>query len=395
MGLCCRSDSRSPGVRWWRILLCVALFTLLARLVYGAAPPPEIARLIRQLGHDDFDQREAASKQLSERGEEVMAALKLAATSHDAEVRRRSLELVAEIERRLYGEQAILLGHGGGLWGAAFAPDGKTAITCSDDKSLRQWELATGRQIARLEMPSAVNCARYFRDGKRLLVGLADGKCGIYSAETGRLLVAIGSHTDEVVALEILPGETEAVTVSRDRSLKHWDLTVPQLRRAYQGHTDMIRNVAVAPDGRQVATASFDGTIRLWDLESGETAQVIQPGAGMAFTVAFCASGSKLLSGTADGTVRLWDVASGEELQRFEGHTGFVYSTLFLPGGRRLLSASEDRTIRIWNVSSGQEERTYRGHTDYVRHLRLSPDGLRFLSASKDQSARLWSVPRE
>jgi uncharacterized protein (TIGR03067 family) len=60
-----------------------------------------IARLIKQLGDDDFDKREAASKALDAIGELALAALRIAQSSDDAEVHRRAEAIIQAIQRRI------------------------------------------------------------------------------------------------------------------------------------------------------------------------------------------------------------------------------------------------------------------------------------------------------
>jgi WD40 repeat protein len=43
------------------------------------------------------------------------------------------------------------LGHSSGVTSVAFAPDGKTALSGSQDKTLRLWDLASGREIRKFE----------------------------------------------------------------------------------------------------------------------------------------------------------------------------------------------------------------------------------------------------
>jgi uncharacterized protein (TIGR03067 family) len=81
-------------------------------LVFGSDAPEaprqtaketSIAALIRQLGHNRFAQREAASQQLLAIGEPALPALRqAAASSDDLETRLRAEQLVGDITRRLF-----------------------------------------------------------------------------------------------------------------------------------------------------------------------------------------------------------------------------------------------------------------------------------------------------
>jgi hypothetical protein len=63
--------------------------------------PDRLARLTLLLGSEEFADREAAERELDSTGAPALPALKQAAQSDDAEVRRRAEALVQQIERRL------------------------------------------------------------------------------------------------------------------------------------------------------------------------------------------------------------------------------------------------------------------------------------------------------
>src|SRR4051812_5279559 len=89
------------------------LVLLLPLLPVAAADPPddkEIARLIKQLGDDDFARRQEAARRLERIGEPALEALDRARTSDDAEVSRRAAAIVKTIETRLYGPEWCLKG---------------------------------------------------------------------------------------------------------------------------------------------------------------------------------------------------------------------------------------------------------------------------------------------
>jgi len=77
----------------------VVLLALLP--VFSPAQEPTIADLVKQLGDDDFDTREKATKLLEARGEAARAAVaKAAKESPDAEVRQRAADLLAAYDRQ-------------------------------------------------------------------------------------------------------------------------------------------------------------------------------------------------------------------------------------------------------------------------------------------------------
>jgi len=82
-----------PRSKW-----CV--LALVAWIGSAAADPPTIAELIARLGSKAFAEREDASRQLAERGDEAYAALEACTTSADPEVSTRAKNLRAEIVRR-------------------------------------------------------------------------------------------------------------------------------------------------------------------------------------------------------------------------------------------------------------------------------------------------------
>src|SRR5436309_12997666 len=95
---------------WLTRCLALLLLVLPCVPVVADSDDTEIARLVRQLGDDEFQQREAATTRLKEIGEPALDAVTKATTSSDPEVRRRAEQIVAVIEDKVYPE-LVLTGH--------------------------------------------------------------------------------------------------------------------------------------------------------------------------------------------------------------------------------------------------------------------------------------------
>jgi hypothetical protein len=96
--------------RWLLPVLLLGLGIALFNIPTTAAEKStdaEVAKLIKQLGSDEFAVREAATESLDKIGLPALPALRKAAKDGDAEISRRAEELVSRIEKR--GETAAIL----------------------------------------------------------------------------------------------------------------------------------------------------------------------------------------------------------------------------------------------------------------------------------------------
>src|SRR5207248_6789668 len=131
-GAALTSSRKEPTMTTQRLLWHGLFLPLLPLLPVAAADPEaEIARLVKQLGHDEFDKREDATTRLKEIGEPALDALTTAATCSDPEVRRRAEDIVAVLEKKLSGEQLRFTGHTAEVWCVCVSADGQRLLTSS------------------------------------------------------------------------------------------------------------------------------------------------------------------------------------------------------------------------------------------------------------------------
>ena len=70
-----------------------------------------------------------------------------------------------------------LIGHTNIIWGTAYSPDGRLALTGSQDRTARLWDVATGAEIRRFASHrySAIAGVAFSADGKTIGIGNFDG----------------------------------------------------------------------------------------------------------------------------------------------------------------------------------------------------------------------------
>jgi hypothetical protein len=92
-------------------LLAPALALGLAALAPAADPPKadaeQIAKLVKQLGDDDFDTREKATKDLEKIGNPALEALRKAAQDSDSEIKTRAKKILEKVEKKAAAEKAL------------------------------------------------------------------------------------------------------------------------------------------------------------------------------------------------------------------------------------------------------------------------------------------------
>ena len=286
-------------------------------------------------------------------------------------------------------------GHRDWIRTVALTLDGRCAVSGSWDRTLRVWDLESGKSIRTLRGHTDwVNAAVATPDGDRVISGSADRTLRVWDLESGQSVGSLEGHTDRLNAVAVTPNGAHAISASADRTLRVWDLESGQSVGTLEGHTDGVNAVAVTPDGNRAISASSDHTLRVWDLESGRVVRTLEGHTDSVNAVVATPDGRRAVSGSADHTLRIWDLESGQRVRTLEGHTNSVTAVALMPDGHRAISGSADHTLRIWDLERGQLVRTLAGHTDWVTAVVVTPDGRRAISASADHTLRMWDLER-
>jgi WD40 repeat protein len=297
-----------------------------------------------------------------------------------------------------------LVGHADAVFDVAFSPDGKVLASAGADARIILWDVLTGsaKGPPLTGSKDAVAAITFSQDGKRLASAGMDGKVRLWDSRTGRetgppLSFPFAADSPSTVNDVAFSPDGSLVAAAGSDSIQLWDAVDGRPDGLpLTGHSDVVRALAFSPDGTSIATISDDRTLRTWQVRpsysishplTGHTAEV--------FDVAFGPpDGALLATASGDGTLRLWDAATGRpEGDPLVGHQGPVLGVAFSPDGRLLASGGEDGTVRIWNLATGKPRGApLLGHRDWVTRVRFSPDGRFLASASDDGTVKLWDV---
>jgi WD40 repeat protein len=299
------------------------------------------------------------------------------------------------------GQLAVFSGHEGPVRGVSFSADGKSLYTGGHDKTLRVWDLVSGKETNSIELK------------KGRVAGMAT--LPVKQGKTVRkTLVAVASTIDQ-----------EGTFL--------WDPAAKSYSRSLPGIGHDSGPVAAAAGGQYLAGTHGNGTIEVWDTKTGQRIRSIDPNA-RAKAVALSADGKVLLCATEkvvrcydvvkgklltkhmldsvvssltfspddkqfaaaaiDGTVGVFDYSTGKVLQTLKGHRGSVSAVTFTPDGKRLVSGGADKSVRVWDPSTGDALPVIGEHRGPVTSIAVSFDGMFVATGSEDETAILWKVPQ-
>jgi WD40 repeat protein len=288
--------------------------------------------------------------------------------------------------------QHRLMGHAKGVQGIAYAPDGKTLATASNDGSVKLWDTATGRELRTLTGTLDLVGLAWNPDGQRLATASISQTVVIWDVAAGTALQTLTADDGAVNGVAFSPDGKLLATAGDDGTAKLWDVASGEQLRIFEGHTDIVNSVVFSPDGTRLATASVDRTARLWDVASGRALRTFEGHTDSVEDVTFSPDGKSLATASIDETARVWNAATGATLQILKGHASNVNAVAFSPNGTYLATGSVDGTAKLWNTVSGRELITLAGHGDVVTGVSFSPDGAHLATASLDKTARVWSL---
>jgi hypothetical protein len=316
----------------------------------------------------------------------------------------------ADIARELYRtgapstggapESSPFTGHTDGVSSIVFAADGRRALSGGDDKTLRLWDVASGKELRRFDgHRDAVTAVAISADGRLAASGSRDRTIRVWEVESGRERARLEGHTGAVRCVAFSPGGEWLLSGSDDATLRYWDVAKGKEVRSFIGHTGPVTAIAFSPGGGAMAlSASHDRSVRLWAVKSGREMRRYEGHTKEVYAIAFSPDGQRVLSGGNDRVVRLWDSDRATELRRFEGHANAVIRVAFSADGKQVLSGSSqyqsaDKVIRAWDADTGKELRALgTAEGEAVWCLAFSLDGTQALTGSSAKRLHLWKL---
>ncbi len=163
--------------------------------------------------------------------------------------------------------------HSDAVYGVAFSPDGTRLASCSADRAVKVWDVATGKLLYTLgEAADWLYSVAWSPDGKSIAAGGVDRSIRVYAPgdHGAKLVHSVFAHQEPVQKLLYSRDSKTLYSVGQGGSLKAWDAARMVERKVYDRQPESVLCMALRPDGMQIALGRYDGVVVLIDEATGK-----------------------------------------------------------------------------------------------------------------------------
>ncbi len=241
-----------------------------------------------------------------------------------------------------------LTGHRGTVNDCAFLSDGRTVVTLAEDKTLRFWDVATGRQQRFLQTPGELVGFALLGDHRALIIDQAEVK--VWDLTNGNQVAFPLAHQPDYRGCSTSLDSRWCV-LSEGANLSVHELTDLHRPPRILWHQSDVTAVEFAADGSALAIGGDDGTITIWDTADWRVRARIAAHPTAIYGLAFNHDDTQLASAGADDTVRLWNPRLAKDTERPDPLGSSIHGCV-APADGAWLAVSTSDAIKVYDAGS-------------------------------------------
>lgn len=256
-------------------------------------------------------------------------------------------------------------------------------------------------------------------DGRAVAAASTDGVVRIWDLVSGKLLLTISGHTDQVLTLAYAPDGRSLATGQKGGEVRVWEVAGGRLLLTVQAAASRpgtVRPVdlAYSPDGSQLAASlgrdspeggPMWGEMTILTIKGDVRPRVVSPPKSHRGGTACFAADGKSLGFVCNGHLRLIDPGTAREVGLMEAPVGRNVTTAvsLSADGKQAAAAvmwsahkndgpPYQHEVSVWDVATRRPAASLAGHTDQIISTAFLPAGETLVSASWDGTVRFWDV---
>lgn len=223
---------------------------------------------------------------------------------------------------------------------------------------------------------------------KFLASGSIDETIQLYNMKTRREIGTLVHHNGTITSLNFY--DSFLISSSEDSTICIWSTNNWQCLKTLKGHKKAVNSVSLHPSGKMALSVSKDKNLRTWNLINGRSAYAVNI-KKVADFVCWSLDGSQFLV-VCNNTIDVYSVEGATvkmtiDFEKRICSLTFINNDILAVGG-------ENESIHFYDLKSGNLYHTIKAHTTRVKALKcVSAIDEKFLiSASSDGQIRVWHV---
>ncbi|KAG5356888.1 Pre-mRNA-splicing factor PRP46 [Yarrowia sp. C11] len=207
--------------------------------------------------------------------------------------------------------------------------------------------------------------------------GSADKTIKIWDLATGKLRLTLTGHIMGVRALGVSPRHPYMFSGGEDKMVKCWDLETNKVVRHYHGHLSAVYSLDIHPTLDVLVSAGRDAVARVWDIRTRDPVVVLSGHKSTINRVKFQASEPQVITASADETVRLWNLQAGKTMTTLTHHKKSVRGLTLHPEEFTFSTASANSS-KQWKCPEGDLVLNYDDQNAIINTLSVNQDNVMF-----------------
>jgi len=263
------------------------------------------------------------------------------------------------------------LGHELTVNNVRFSPDGKLLISGSNDKTVRIWEVSTGKSVAVIQTEDYIfNVA--IDPGMKYLVAGGYNDSGypdsamVFDFKTRRLLTRININSRSTGVGISFSNDGKYLGFGEDNRIVNiyesgtWKRTHQfTYEEGWCGGCSTL--MTFSPDSKFIYMASHNGPVKKYELASSKIIKVYEEKPEHLTGLALSPDGKKLAR-TTEKDMIIWDAGSGEQIARMEADEKSEFHEIaFTLNSKGLVVTSDNNTAFVWNLAQNRKEKVFTG----------------------------------
>lgn len=331
-------------------------------------------------------------------------------------------------------------GHTKPITTIAISNTGKYVATAATDKSIKLWDVKTGKEIATfLNAKSNTSKICFDANDTRIFVGLITGEIIELDIEKKNLLQTFNPNLlKEVKAIDV-SNDGKVLAAGYNNALKVWSVETGALVYYAENLSSEVKTVKFSIENSnqiiyalnyassvfsvnletepvvesklgdiygiindiefisadKIFLANNKGETILYSLNEGKAKETIKDIYDTPIsTIKYFPNTNILATGSIENELRVWDLDSSKVIISREGGKSSIVDVGFASNGNDVVFVSENGTINVWNINQMHKFRIYKttGITNEINTLAVSND-LSFITAAyNDNKVRIWNT---